>query len=71
MHRFRAGAQALLILVVLAAGALAQDGSIGSITEGSGEIVVIRAAGGEEPGGVGTAIFQQDQITLARGGRSR
>ena len=68
MNRCRAGAQVLLILVVLSAGALAQDGSIGSITKGYGEIVVIRAAGGEESAGVGTAIFQQDQIYVGADG---
>jgi len=68
VNTLRVGVQALVVLVVLASGALAQDGSVGSITVGSGEIVVIRAAGDEEPAGVGTPIFQQDQIFVGPDG---
>lgn len=49
--------------------ALAQE-SVGSITEGTGEIIVSRASGGEEFGEVGTQVFQHDEIFVGPGGEA-
>ncbi len=61
-----------LLFVVLfsaasASGALAQE-AVGSITAGSGEIVVIGASGEEQPATVGTPIQQYDTIYVGEGG---
>jgi hypothetical protein len=64
---------AVLAFVVLAFGfsgsVLAQE-SVGSITEAQGEIVVMRAAGGETPGGVGTPVYQNDSVFVGSGGQA-
>jgi hypothetical protein len=69
MHLIRQLLLIALFASVSLTGALAQD-AVGSITAGSGEVVVIRSAGGEVPGTVGTEIHQHDQIYVGDGGEA-
>lgn len=57
----------VVVLITLASvtAALAQD-AVGTITAGSGEILVIRS-GNEQPASVGTEIQQYDQIYVGEG----
>lgn len=51
------------------ASALAQE-SVGSITQGVGEIIVTLAGGEEVPAGVGTSVFQHDTVFVGFGGEA-
>lgn len=57
------------ILLAPLSHALAQE-AIGDITRASGEIQVVRSAGGELPGDVGTAIYLYDEVYVADGGEA-
>ena len=48
------------------ASAFAQE-SVGNITQGFGEIIVTRAAGGDEAVVIGAAVFQHDTIFVGEG----
>ncbi len=60
---------AVLFAAVSGAGALAQE-AVGSLTAGSGEILIIGAGGEEQPGNVGTAVNQYDTIYVGSGGEA-
>ena len=65
MHAIRQFFVVVLITLASVTAALAQD-AVGTITAGSGEILVIRS-GNEQPASVGTEIQQYDQIYVGEG----
>lgn len=55
------------VVGIASSGVALAQAAVGSITAGSGEIVVIGAGGNETPGTVGTEIHQYDQIFVGEG----